>query len=190
MGSYVRWFVPGGTYFFTVVTERRAPLFAEAQCRTLMGEALRDVARERPFDTVAMVLLPDHLHAVGTLPDSDADFSRRWKEIKGRFTQTFLAAGGDEQQRSASRIAHGNRGVWQRRFWEHVIRDEDDLRRHVEYIHFNPVKHGLVRCPHEWPHSTFPRWMGRGDLREEWCCVCDGSDATPPDFSWASDAME
>lgn len=190
MGSYVRWFVPGGPYFFTVVTERRSPLFGEARCRSLLGDALRDVARERPFDTVAMVLLPDHLHAVWTLPEGDADFSRRWKEIKGRFTQAYLADGGIEQHRSTSRIAHGNRGVWQRRFWEHLIRDDDDLRRHIEYTHFNPVKHGLARCPHDWPHSTFHRWAERGDLRENWCCVCDGVRGPHPDFAWATDNME
>jgi putative transposase len=190
MPAFVRWFVPGGTYFFTVVTERRAPLFADARWRTLLGDVMRQVCTETPFVTVASVLLPDHLHTVWALPPEDDDFPRRWKEIKSRFTECFLDAGGTEQPRSASRLSRGARGVWQRRFWEHLVRDEDDLGRHIEYIHFNPVKHRLVRCPHEWPHSSFHRWVARGDLAADWCCVCDGRNPAAPTFDWTPDGLE
>lgn len=190
MPGYRRWYVPGATYFFTVVTERRRPLFAEASNRQRLREAMRSTFADLPVDVVAGVILPDHLHTIWTLPDDDADFSTRWKRIKIAFTQSFLAAGGVEADRSASRVKRNARGVWQRRFWEHLIRDEDDFKRHVEYIHFNPVKHELALCPHAWPHSSFGRWVGRGDLRADWCCVCDDRPSTLPDFAWTSDSME
>lgn len=184
MSRYVRWYVPGATYFFTVVTERRAPLFADADNRSRLHAAFAAVRREYPFEMAAIVLLPDHLHAIWTLPNDDVDYSNRWQRIKRAFTMSYLESGGSEQSRSASRVAHRNRGVWQRRFHEHVCCDENDLGRHVEYIHFNPVKHGYARCPHDWPHSSFHRWVADGTYRRDWCCVCD-SDAPPPDFSWA-----
>jgi putative transposase len=190
MSDYVRWFSPGGTYFFTVVTERRRPLFASEPARAMLGDVIRNVAADAPFDTVAITLLPDHLHVIWTLPDGDADFSERWRRIKRDFTVRHLASGGVEMPRSASRVEHRNRGVWQRRFYEHLIRDADDFRRHVDYIHINAVKHDLVRCPHEWPHSSFRRWVDRGDLRDDWCCVCDDQKPNRPDFGWAAVAME
>ena len=151
---------------------------------------MRDVFAALPVAVVAGVILPDHLHTIWTLPDGDDDFSTRWRDIKAAFTKRYLDAGGIEAARSASRVARRNRGVWQRRFWEHLIRDADDFRRHVEYIHFNPVKHRRARCPHAWPHSSFGRWVRRGDLRPDWCCVCTDTVPNLPDFSWASDVME
>ena len=139
---------------------------------------------------MAGVILPDHLHAIWILPDDDADFSTRWKRIKIAFTKSFLAAGGVEAEHSASRVKRNARGVWQRRFWEHLIRDADDFRRHVEYIHFNPVKHGLARCPHACRHSSFHQWVGRGDSRADWCCVCDAPRPPLPDFTWTTPEME
>jgi len=140
MPRYIRAIVPGGTFFFTVtLLERRRSLVIEHI------DALRTAfatARIRlPFSIDAMVVLPDHLHCLWTLPEGDADFSRRWRAIKSAFSRAIPAG----EHLSPRRLAKGERGVWQRRFWEHVIRDERDFERHADYIHFNPVKHGHVR---------------------------------------------
>ena len=168
MSDYRRFRVPGATYFFTVVTAGRTPIFADAGAVKCLAEVLRRVRAKHPFQTVAMVVLPDHLHCVWTLPHGDDAFSRRWQWIKGEFSERWLAAGGVESPRSRSRNTRGERGVWQRRFWEHVIRDDDDLERHVDYIHFNPVKHGLARHPAEWRWSTFARHLRLGTYPPEW----------------------
>ena len=115
-----------------------------------------------------MVVLPDHLHAVWTLPPGDADYSARWKQIKEAFTEAYLAAGGAEAVRSPSRTLHGERAVWQKRFWEHVCEDEDDVKRCLDYIHWNPVKHGYVSSPADWLHSSFHRWVKAGVYDPEW----------------------
>jgi putative transposase len=109
------------------------------------------------------VILPDHLHAILTLPEDDADFSGRWRRIKGDFSSRMIAAGV-----SVSRHPNGDYALWQRRFWEHTIRDEDDYARHVEYIHFNPLKHGLVSRVREWPYSSFHRYVRLGILPNDW----------------------
>jgi len=130
--------------------------------------ALRDsVSRARalyPFSIDAWVVLPEHLHAVWTLPAGDSDFSTRWTLIKRGFSAR-LAKG---ESRSASRIAKGERGIWQRRFWEHTVRHEADFARHVDYVHFNPVKHGLVSNACDWPFSSFRRAVARGDYPTDW----------------------
>jgi len=133
---------------------------------------------KHPFTIVALVLLPDHLHTIWTLPEEDADFSTRWSILKTCFTLAWLAAGGGEGAISSSRRRNRRRGVWQRRFWEHRIRDQDDFNRHLNYIHYNPVKHGLARCPHAWPHSTFGKWVKRGAYRTDWCCGCHATPQT------------
>ncbi len=138
----------------------------------------------------AIVLLYDHLHLILSLPSGDDDFSTRLASIKANFTRKYLSAGGEEQSISESRYRRGNRGVWQRRFYEHLIRDMDDLHRHLDYIHYNPVKHGLVRCPHAWEHSSFHRAVERMDYEPAWGCCCGGRVATPMEFGWANDDME
>ncbi|MCH8992100.1 MAG: transposase [Acidobacteria bacterium] len=120
--------------------------------------------------------------SIDALPPDDTRYSMRWSAIKGRFTDLFLADGGTETQRSASRRKRGERGVWQRRFWDHVIRDDDDYGRHMDYIHYNPVKHGLVRCPHAWPHSSFAKCVRQGAYAADWMCLCTGRPVKPPDF--------
>jgi putative transposase len=182
MSNYRRRFVAGGTYFFTVVTEGRSPIFVDDHVRGLLGDAMRSCAATRPFETVATVLLPDHLHAMWTLPEGDADFSTRWSFIKSAFTRSYLAAGGVEQPISVSREQHRRRGIWQRRYWEHLIRDEEDFRRHVDYIHWNPVKHNHAACPHAWRWSSFQKWVQRGAYEPTWQCRCDSRIITPPDF--------
>jgi putative transposase len=163
MPEYRRTRIEGGTYFFTLaLADRRSDLLVKEV------DALRaSVSRARalyPFNIDAWAVLPDHLHAVWTLPADDADFSTRWTLIKRGFSAR-IAAG---ESRSASRIAKGERGIWQRRFWEHTIRDEADFRRHVDYVHFNPVKHGLVGNAWDWPFSSFRRAVARGDYPADW----------------------
>lgn len=170
MPHFRRYFVPGGTYFFTVVTARRAPVFRSARARTLLGAMLREQREEAPFQTVAIVLLPDHLHTIWTLPPGDDAYPNRWKAIKAKFTSAWLAAGGEEQPTSEGYRRQRRRGVWQPRFIEHTIRDERDLYNHANYIHYNPVKHGHVRCPKDWLWSSFHRYVEAGDYPENWGC--------------------
>jgi putative transposase len=168
MSDYCRYFVPGGTYFFTVVTERRSRLFADEAARRLLGEAMRECRLRYPFEIAAIVLLPEHLHALWTLPTGDDVYSLRWRRIKREFTRAWLQCGGAEAERSPARLRERRRGVWQRRFWEHTIRDESDLEAHFDYIHYNPVKHGLVRRPQDWPWSSFQRWVREGHYSLDW----------------------
>lgn len=175
MSLYRRYFVPGGTFFFTVVTEQRAPLFTEEPARRILGSVMRRCFLKYPLDVIAIVLLPDHLHALWALPSGDARYSMRWSRIKGQFTRQWLARGGREQPRPAARVREERRSVWQRRFWEHTIRDEDDLEAHFDYIHYNPVKHGLVARPRDWPWSSFHRWVTQGHYAIDWA-----SGITPP----------
>lgn len=185
MPNFTRSVSPGGTFFFTLVTENRARLFDEEQARTILGNAIRVARGKRPFELDSIVLLPDHLHLILTLPSRDADFSTRLASIKAAFTHEFLASGGIEQPRSESRVSERRRGVWQRWFWEHLIRDENDLHRHRDYIHYNPVKHGLTQCPHDWTFSSFDRHAHAMHYEQDWCCSCKGQNPQIPDFSWA-----
>jgi putative transposase len=168
MSNYRRSYIPGGTFFFTVVTEGRAPLFKHEGARASLRGALQACRQRWPFRIDAIVLLPEHLHALWTLPEKDTNYSTRWAWIKKEFTKAWLAAGGAEQHRSWSRRRERRRGVWQRRFWEHTIWDADDFERHFDYIHYNPVKHGLAECPSDWPFSSFHRWVRLGVYPKEW----------------------
>lgn len=150
MPDYRRLFVPGGTYFFTVTIHDRRKTILIDQVDDLRA-AWRDAQKQWPFDTIAAVVLPDHLHFIWRLPEGDCDFATRIRLIKSGFTRRLPAV-----HKSAGR--KGERNIWQRRYWEHLIRDETDFDRHVDYIHFNPVKHGLVSTPDDWPHSTWHRW--------------------------------
>jgi len=187
MAEYRRWYVRGGTYFFTLVTAGRAPIFASELGKRVLRETLSACAESRPFKLTAIVLLPDHLHMMWTLPPGDVDYSTRMAWLKSNFSRSYLSAGGTEQLRSASRVARGNRGVWQRRFWEHVIRDETDFERHLDYIHFNPVKHGHAKCPHDWPHSSFEKWVAKDVYQTTWGCSCEGRPQIMPNFDWADE---
>jgi putative transposase len=182
MSDYRRLYKPGGTFFFTLVTENRAPILVEPTARRLLREAFAECRRLQPFDILAIVLLPDHLHTIWRLPDDDDDFSTRWARIKAHFTHALLPAGGAEQRRSVSQRRHRNRGVWQRRFWEHAIRDQDDLNAHFNYIHYNPIKHGLAKCAHEWPYSSFHRFVRDSAYPPHWQCHCDGRTPEPLNF--------
>ncbi len=157
----------GSIYFFTVVTYQRQPILCMDVSRKALKEVMREVREQHPFEMKACVLLPDHLHAIWELPEGDTDYSKRWALIKKGFTgriKIHLPAA----PMTESRLRRREGAVWQRRFWEHTIRDEDDYRAHFDYIHYNPVKHGLVRRPCDWPHSTFHRYVNNGLYPEEW----------------------
>ena len=128
MPDYRRWYVPGGTFFFTVVTCERRRFLTEERARNSLRKAVEEVRKKLPFEIIAMVLLPDHLHTIWTLPTGDSQYPLRWKRIKELFTTNYLAAGGSEVPPNASRQCHGERGIWQRRYWEHAVEDEDDLK--------------------------------------------------------------
>jgi len=162
MPQYRRAKIEGSLFFFTVVlAERRSNLLFEQIER--LRRSYRVVQQRRPFETIAVCILPDHLQALWALPEGDADFSTRWSLIKSGFSR-----GLDAQPRSASKIVKREKGIWQRRYWEHAIRDDTDLDRHVDYIHFNPVKHGHVKRVADWPHSSFHRYVERGLLAADW----------------------
>jgi putative transposase len=182
MPNYRRTFLAGGTFFFTLVTQRRREIFADALARQCLGKAIRAVQAQRPFEVTAIVLLPNHLHCIWILPDNDDDYSSRWACLKRYFVNSWTAAGGREAIISDARRQRHERGIWQKRFWEHRIRNQADMVRHVNYIHYNPVKHGLVRCPHAWPHSSFPRWVREGYYKPDWLCDCSGPQVVSPEL--------
>jgi putative transposase len=168
MPNYRRAYVPGGMFFFTLVTERRTPFLTEPTARSLLRQAFLDCRSRWPFRVEAIVLLPDHLHTIWALPQGDTAYSLRWAWIKKEFTKAWVAGGGTEEVVSDSRRKNRRRGVWQRRFWEHSIGDEADLERHHDYIHYNPVKHGLVSAPKSWPYSSFHRFVRLGAYPTDW----------------------
>jgi len=176
MPNYRRNFVPGGTYFFTVVTHQRRRILTTDLGRRCLREAIQLEQAKAPFDLFAIVLLPDHLHAIWTLPPGDANYPLRWQRIKGEFTRAYLLTGGAEGVPSPSRRKRRERAVWHRRYWEHTCRDEDDLKRFLDYLHWNPVKHGLVARVRDYPWSTFQRFVERGEYELCWgeCDPCPG----------------
>jgi putative transposase len=167
MVRYRRNFVPGGIYFFTVTLADRSASTLVDYVASLRS-AFRTTRKERPFTIDAIVILPDHLHVVMTLPPGDFDFSGRWQRIKSRFTRTVVAGGA-----MFRRSRKGEYALWQSRFWEHTIRHEEDFARHVDYIHYNPVKHGLVTRVCDWPYSSFLRYVRLGVLPEDWAGAVD-----------------
>ncbi len=170
MPDYRRAFVPGGTFFFTLVTDQRRPLFQQESARSLLGQVIRECQQRWPFTINAIVLLPEHLHSIWSLPSGDSDYSKRWGWIKKEFTKRWLDAGATESKISTSRKLERRRGVWQPRFWEHTI---EDFERHFDYIHYNPVKHGHVRRPNDWPYSSFHRWVAAGVYVRHWASWSD-----------------
>ena len=165
MPNYRRAFVPGGTWFFTVnLLQRHGNDLLVREIDTLR-QVVRRVREKYPFYIDAWVVLPDHMHAVWTLPDDDADFSLRWRLIKSGFAKAQPRS----ESLSATRRRYGERGIWQRHFWEHLIRDEADYQRHVDYVHVNPLKHGLVSRVVDWPFSTFHRAVAAGIYPQDWC---------------------
>ena len=161
MVRYRRNFVSGGTYFFTVtLADRRSTLLVDSIAA--LRQSFRITRRERPFSIDAIVVLPEHLHVIMTLPPDDADYSGRWRKIKSLFSRRVAKNKGLKPNK------RGEYPLWQTRFWEHAIRDDSDFERHVEYIHYNPVKHGLVPRVADWSYSSFHRYVRLGVLPKDW----------------------
>jgi putative transposase len=163
MSRYRRAKIEGGVFFFTVTLANRSSDLLVRHIDRLR-RMYTSAQRRNPFETIAICVLPDHLHAIWELPDGDSNFPLRWSLIKSGFSRGLPA----DDIPSASKLARRERGLWQRRYWEHAIRDDRDLERHVDYIHFNPVKHGYASKVADWPHSTFHRYVERGILPLDW----------------------
>lgn len=182
MPTYLRWYGPGSVVFLTWVTWRRRPLFRNEHAVAQLRSSFSRVRDELAFELLAAVVLPDHGHFMMQLPVDDMDYSKRVGRIKAEFTKAHrgvmpLASGhspGLNHRREAL--------IWQRRFWEHTIRDEADLQRHMDYIHYNPVKHGLAGCPHGYPYSSFERWVSAGVYARDWLCACGNRRTFAPAF--------
>ena len=169
--QYRRSKASGGTYFFTVnLADRSSTLLVEHVAE--LRQAVRTVKQRHPFNILAWVVLPEHMHAVWALPFDDDDFSTRWMLIKMGFSRSIQR----DESIAASRLRKGERGIWQRRFWEHQIRDENDLARHIDYVHINPVKHGHAGKASDWPYSSIHRYIRHGLLASDWA-----ADANLPD---------
>ncbi len=180
MSDYRRLYFPGGSFFFTIVTFQRQPIFRTPENVQRLRHAVARVKHRYPFDFLAGVVLPDHLHFLWTLPSGDANYSRRIGLMKVLFTQSLRDSGSVAESVSASRQKHGEADVWQRRFWEHRIKEEADIELFLHYIHYNPVKHGYAACPHLWPHSSFPRWVASGLYPADWGCRCGSREPVLP----------
>jgi len=187
MSNYRRAKMSGGTYFFTLVTYRRQRFLCEDPLRTALRQAIYQTQTACPFAIDAWVLLPDHLHCIWTLPPDDADFSKRWAMIKRFVSKRCGPALLRNQWLSDSKKKRNESTIWQRRYWEHMIRDEDDFRRHIDYLHFNPVKHGLVQRTKDWPFSTFHRYVDDGVYSEDWGNV--GEEQVEDEFGEPADTL-
>jgi putative transposase len=163
MSRYRRLKIEGGAFFFTLaLADRNSDLLVRHIER--LRRAYAEVEKRRPFETVAICILPDHIHALWQLPEDDTDYAARWSLLKSSFSRGLPAA----KIRSVSKITKREKGIWQRRCWEHAIRDDTDFERHVNYIHYNPVKHGLVTRVADWPFSSFHRYVAQGILPADW----------------------
>jgi putative transposase len=174
MPNYRRAAIEGGTYFFTVTTLRRQPFLVAPEVRTALREAINTVRLTLPFTINAWVLLPDHLHCIWTLPPGDADFATRWRLLKTKVTQRCGENFGCDAYLTARRRKKGQGSLWQNRYWEHQIRDEQDFARHADYTHWNPVKHGQVKYVSDWPYSSFHRYVREGIYPSDWATGTNG----------------
>lgn len=173
MTEYRRPWVPGATWFFTVaLAERKGNRLLLDKVDTLRAST-RSVQLHHPFQIDAVVILPEHLHCIWTLPPKDSDFATRWGLLKGQFSRSI----GKGEPLSQSRAKRGERGIWQRRFWEHLIRDEDDFNTHIDYIHWNLIKHGWAQRVADWPYSSFHAYVKREIYSADW------GDAAGPDLA-------
>jgi len=158
MSEYRRLYQPGGSYFFTIVTHQRAKILSLPDNLTRIKSAFDKVRGKYPFTMEAFVILPDHVHCIWLMPSGDSNFSLRWRLIKSYFSGGFNPPVNKRDEKE----------IWQRRFWEHLLRDEDDWRRHMDYIHYNPVKPGYVANPGDWPHSSFRQAVQDGLYASDW----------------------
>jgi putative transposase len=168
MARYRRAVVAGGSYFFTVVIELRQPILTDPPMRSALREAITLVRKDYPFVINGWVLLPDHLHTIWTLPEGDADYSTRWRLIKTRVTKSCGNLYARPQFSTARRTKKRCGTLWQHRYWEHFLRDETDFTHHMDYLHMNPIKHGLVKQARDWPFSSFHRLVKLGLYPIDW----------------------
>lgn len=162
MSCYKRFYQPGAYYFFTLVTYKRLPIFSDQENVKLFKSALKKVKNEYQFSLNAIVILPDHIHCIWKMPEQDVNYSLRWRLIKRYFSMQIESPVNKRHEKE----------IWQRRFWMHLIQDEEDLENHMHYIHYNPVKHKYVLSPKEWQHSSFHYWVQKGVYQQEWgSCV-------------------
>ena len=169
MSNYRRYFIPGGTWFFTVNLLQRQNNNLLVHEINLLRETVKSVRKRYPFKIDAWVVLPEHMHAVWTLPENDTDFSTRWRLIKSGFSRALPKT----EYRSEVRLAANERGIWQRHFWEHAIRDESYFQRYIDYVHVNPLKYKLVSQVKDWPYSSFHCYVEGGIYPVNWCGVVD-----------------
>ncbi|MBA2652610.1 MAG: transposase [Tatlockia sp.] len=162
MVNYRRDITSGATYFFTLTLRNRQSNLLTKHI-TLLGNSFRQARKDNPFLTKAIVVLPEHLHVIWQLPTNDDDYSTRWRQIKTYFTQALIKA-----KVPLSSNSRNEYNLWQRRFWEHRIRNDQDLEQHVAYIHNNPVKHRLVNLPRDWPYSSIHSYIKQGILSKNW----------------------
>ena len=168
MPEYRRIYHNGGIYFFTLVTYQRRPIFSVPISRNILLDSLERTQKFHPFTNLAYCLLPDHLHFLWQMPENDSAYSMRISLLKSYFTKKYKQIFPGESLRSESRTKRRESNVWQRRFWEHVIRDQEDFNQHMDYIHYNPVKHGLVTSPSEWESSSFLHFVNEGIYASDW----------------------
>lgn len=164
MPDYRRAWHAGGTYFFTVNLLQRQQNDLLVRRIDVLRDVVKIIRKSHPFRIHGWVVLPDHLHCVLELPPDDVDFALRWRLIKMGFSKALPKV----ERLSSVRAKRGERGIWQRRYWEHLIRDEADYRAHMDYVHINPVKHGLVGRVADWPYSTFHRLEEEGVYPTDW----------------------
>ncbi|MFM2006910.1 MAG: hypothetical protein RLZZ09_2565 [Pseudomonadota bacterium] len=165
MRTYQRLRIDGACYFFTVNLAEREGNILLIQHIEPLREAFRRTRQDHPFEIDAIVILPEHLNCIWQLPPDDSDYSTRWRLIKARFSMAIPKT----ERISKSRIRKSESGIWQRRYWEHAIRDQRDYQNHVDYIHYNPVKHGHAKAARDWPYSSFHLWLKRGYYHADWC---------------------
>ena len=164
--KYKRYIQPGGTYFFTVVTYKRKKIFQDDEEILLFRKSVKHVRKNHPFEMSAYCICPDHIHMIWTLPENDGDFPTRWRLIKSYFSKNWKQA--HQKASTSSRDNKNEQMVWHRRYWEHYIRDEDDLNKHIDYIFYNPVKHGYVDTPSKWKYSNFLDYVEKGFYSIDW----------------------
>lgn len=168
MPNYHRIFIPGGTFFFTVNTYHHQPIFTNPDVFSLFRKSVTAVMEKHPFCEEAYCILPNHIHTLWTLPEHDSDYSLRWRAIKGNFSRWYQELYGAVIVQNKSHRNRKEAAIWQRRYWEHLIRDDRDYNNHMDYIHFNPVKHGLVRLPQEWIWSSLVIHVKNGYYPPDW----------------------
>ena len=168
MPKYIRSYKKGAFYFFTLISYNRRKIFCEEDFLVVFKNSIRLVQQQYPFEIIAWVQLPDHIHCIWQMPENDADYSMRWSQIKRLTTQACPHYHLTTDELNLSEVKRNERGIWQRRFLEHQIRNESDFIKHMDYIHYNPIKHGLVERVTDWEYSSFHRCVRQGFYSEDW----------------------